>query len=84
MALGKITGNIVSCNYPLTMAPPNPNYVEIDDNTGNPIPRDPTHMNGWDFGPNDMSIIFYGMACTDLQNGVTTSIQAVFGCPPVG
>jgi hypothetical protein len=31
-----------------------------------------------------MSIIFYGQACTDLQMGVTTSIQAVFGCPPPG
>ncbi len=83
-ALGKITGAIVSCNYPLTMAPTNPNYVEIDDENGNPIPHDTTHMNGWDYGPNDMSIIFYGMACTDLQMGVTTSITAVFGCPPPG
>jgi hypothetical protein len=37
-------------------------------------------MNGWDFGPNNMSIIFYGTACTDLQSGVTTGISAVFGC----
>jgi hypothetical protein len=83
-ALGTIAGQIVSCSYPLSMAPPNPNYVEIDDNNGMAIPHDTTHMNGWDFGPGDMSIIFYGMACDNLQKGVTTSIQAVFGCPPVG
>jgi len=83
-ALGTIAGQIVSCSYALQMAPANPDYVEIDDNNGMKIPRDQTHMNGWDYGPNDMSIVFYGMACDNLQKGVTTSIQAVFGCPPVG
>jgi hypothetical protein len=83
-ALGKIAGQIVSCSYALQMAPPNPNYVEIDDNNGMKIPRDTTHMNGWDFGPGNMSINFYGAACDNLQKGVTTGIKAVFGCPPVG
>ncbi len=83
-ALDKIAGQIVSCSYPLQMAPANPDYVEIDDNNGMKIPHDTTHMNGWDYGPGNLSIIFYGMACDNLQKGVTTSIQAVFGCPPVG
>ncbi len=83
-ALNTITGQLVSCSYPLSMAPPNPDYVEIDDNNGMKIPRDPMHMNGWDYGPNDLSIIFYGAACDNLQKGVTTGISAVFGCPPVG
>jgi hypothetical protein len=83
-ALNTITGQLVSCSYPLSMAPPNPDYVEIDDNNGMKIPRDPTHMNGWDFGAGDLSITFYGPACDNLQKGVTTGISAVFGCPPVG
>jgi len=83
-ALNKIAGQIVSCQYALQMAPANPNYVEIDDNNGMKIPHDTTHMNGWDYGPGDLSIIFYGPACDNLQKGVTTSIQAIFGCPPVG
>jgi hypothetical protein len=82
--LNKIAGQIVSCTYALQMAPPNPDYVEIDDNNGMKIPRDKTHMNGWDYGPGDLSIVFYGAACDNLQKGVTTSIQAIFGCPPVG
>ena len=81
--LQTVTGQIVSCSYPLSMAPPNPDFVEIDGN-GMKIPRDPTHTNGWDFGPNDLSIEFYGPACADLQQGVTTSVSAVFGCTPVG
>jgi hypothetical protein len=83
-ALNTITGQLVSCTYPLQMAPANPNYVEIDDNNGVKIPRDPTHMNGWDYGAGDLSITFYGPACDNLQKGVTTSISAIFGCPPVG
>jgi hypothetical protein len=82
-ALGNIAGQLVSCSYPLSMAPPNPDYVEIDDNAGMKIPHDTTHMDGWDYGPNDLSIIFYGAACDNLQKGVTTGISAVFGCPPV-
>ncbi|MCU1281079.1 MAG: hypothetical protein JWM53_4625, partial [bacterium] len=42
--LNKIAGQLVSCTYPLSMAPANPNYVEIDDNNGMKIPRDTTHM----------------------------------------
>ncbi len=81
--LQTVAGQIVSCSYPLTMAPPNPDFVEIDGN-GKKIPRDPTHTNGWDFGPNNLSIDFYGPACADLQQGVTTSVSAIFGCTPVG
>ena len=83
-ALNKIAGQIVSCSYALQMAPANPNYVEIDDNNGMKIPRDTTHMNGWDYGPGNLSINFYGPACDNLQKGVTTGISAIFGCPPVG
>jgi hypothetical protein len=79
-ALDKITGQLVSCTYPLSMAPTNPDYVEIDGD-GMKIPRDPTHMDGWDFGAGDLSITFYGPACDNLQKGVTTMINAVFGCP---
>jgi hypothetical protein len=81
--LNKIAGQIISCSYALQMAPANPDYVEIDGN-GMKIPRDPTHMNGWDFGPGNLSINFYGPACDNLQKGITTMIQAVFGCPPPG
>jgi hypothetical protein len=40
-------------------------------------------MNGWDYGPNDLSIIFYGAACNDLQSGIVTNVSAIYGCPPV-
>jgi uncharacterized protein YegL len=81
--LNKVTGQIVSCSYALQKAPANPDLVTIQGN-GVTIPRDKTHMNGWDFGPGNLSINFYGTACDALQSGVTTSIAAVYGCPPIG
>jgi hypothetical protein len=80
--LNTIAGQIVSCSYTLMMAPTDPSLVSIDGN-GNQIPRDTSHMNGWDFGPGNLSINFYGPACMQLQQGVITQINAVFGCPPV-
>src|SRR5262249_25675647 len=80
--LGKIAGQIVSCNYALQMPPTSPDLVSIQGN-GQTITRDPTHMNGWDFGPGNMSINFYGSACDALQKGVTTSVMAIYNCAPV-
>ncbi|MDB4965816.1 MAG: hypothetical protein JWN44_1505 [Myxococcales bacterium] len=81
--LNKVTGQLVSCSYALQKAPANPDLVEIDGN-GMIIPRDKTHMNGWDYGPNNLSINFYGMACDALQKGVITMVTAIYGCPPIG
>jgi hypothetical protein len=80
--LNKIAGQIVSCNYALQSAPDHPDLVTIQSD-GMDVPHDTTHMNGWDFGPMNLSIVFYGTACNDLQNGVTQMVQAVYGCPPV-
>src|SRR5205807_2578983 len=49
-----IAGQITSCSFMLQMRPPYPDGVHIYANT-NEVPRDPTHMNGWDYGPNNMS-----------------------------
>lgn len=84
MVLKNVAGQIVSCSYALQQVPTNPDLVTIQDNNGMTIPRDPTHMNGWDYGPGNMSINFYGAACDALQSGVTSSITAVYGCPPIG
>jgi hypothetical protein len=80
--LTKIAGQLVSCSYALTSAPMSPDLVTIQAGSKT-IPRDMTHMNGWDYGPMNMSIIFYGSACMDLQTGITQSVSAIYGCPPV-
>jgi hypothetical protein len=80
--LKSVTGQIVSCSYALQTAPANPDLVEIQED-GATIPRDKSHMNGWDFGPNDLSINFYGTACSNLQNGSVSNVAASYGCPPI-
>jgi hypothetical protein len=82
-AIAAITGTVVSCTFPLTMAPPYPDRVTITAN-GMVIPRDLTHGNGWDFGAGNRTITFYGPYCMQLQNGVIVNLQAIFGCPPIG
>ena len=80
--LSKVAGKIVSCSFPLQVVPSSPDLVTIQGN-GMTIPHDKTHMNGWDYGPGDMSIIFYGMTCSDLQTGSLSNVMAVYGCPPI-
>jgi hypothetical protein len=82
-AIAAITGTVVSCTFRLQMPPPYPDRVTITGN-GMIIPRDTTHMNGWDYGAGNMSIIFYGQYCQQLQQGVIVTVQAIFGCPPIG
>jgi len=65
------------------MAPPDPNMVRVTAN-GMIVPRDSAHMNGWDYGPNNLSIIFYGSWCNQLQSGMIQNVHAIFGCPPIG
>ena len=82
-AIAAITGTVVTCTFPLTMPPAYPDRVTVVGN-GQVIPHDTTHMNGWDYGAGNMSITFYGMYCQQLQNGVIVTVQAIFGCPPIG
>jgi hypothetical protein len=82
MAINAIAGQIVSCSFALQMAPPRPDLVSV--RAGNQaVPRDTSHMNGWDFGPGNLSIQFYGSWCTMLQGGAINDVHAIFGCPPV-
>jgi hypothetical protein len=82
MALTTITGAIASCNFALQTAPSSPDLVSIEAN-GMTIPRDPSHMNGWDYGTGNMSIIFYGAPCDALKSGKITDVKAIYGCPPI-
>ena len=81
--INMIAGQIISCSFMLQMVPPYPDQVTITAN-GQTVPRDPTHMSGWDYGPGMNSIQFYGSYCQSLQNGMVMNVMAVFGCPPIG
>jgi hypothetical protein len=81
-AINQIAGQIVSCSYPLSSPPVNPSLVTVSV-AMRAVPRDPGHGNGWDFGPGNGSIQFYGEWCGVLQQGSVSGIQVTLGCPPV-
>ena len=79
-ALRTIGSAIVSCEYTLDSAPPDDDlYVFFDD--ANQIPRDPAHVEGWDFDPATSTLRFYGQACAALQSDQVVDIDVVYGCP---
>jgi hypothetical protein len=81
-ALGAITGLVTDCVFRLSMPPPSPNDTAV--NVGNSrVSRDPTHMNGWDYGAANKSIQFYGPACEAVKKATGQNVQIIFGCPGV-
>jgi hypothetical protein len=81
-AVGAIAGQIISCTFPLQSPPSSPDLVDVFVN-GTKVSQDKSHMNGWDYGPGNNSIQFYGAACTSLQSGSAQQVQAVYNCPPI-
>ena len=81
-AIGKAA--TLSCDLALAAGPPNDDasliYVYLD-HTPPPLPRDTTHMNGWDYDPATKTVHLYGAACDKVTSGVTVSESVVFGCP---
>jgi hypothetical protein len=81
-AINTIAGQIVTCSFPLQSAPQYPEYVSMEIDTFS-VPRDPTHSDGWDFGPNNESVQFFGSYCNRLQTTNVQQVKAIFGCGPV-
>ena len=82
MALQAIAGGIIvpSCSFQLASAPPDPNNVTVTIN-GTPVPRSPSHGNGWDYHPNAMTITFFGTYCQQIMMGASSNVAFVYGCP---
>lgn len=80
-ALDAILQTVISCDFPLTQTPTDPNLVSADFD-GVEIPRnDP---NGWTLDTATNTITFTGGACTQLKTGTVNQVNVIFGCPPPG
>lgn len=81
-ALMQIAGGIIvpSCSFSLQSTPPDPNNVTVTIN-GTPVPRSPSHGNGWDYSPNAMTITFFGSYCTQIMQGASSNVSFQYGCP---
>ncbi len=77
----QIAANVVSCTYAVSQTPPDLDETYVIYSGSTLVPRDPTHMDGWDYDPNAMTLTVYGNYCSELENGIVTDIDVVFGCP---
>jgi hypothetical protein len=80
-ALSSIANQVVGCSY-LVDPPPEDvaqTYVWFD--ATELVPRDPSHMAGWDYDPATQLITLYGAYCMRLKTHAVTKVDVIFGCP---
>jgi hypothetical protein len=86
-ALNAITDRLTSCLYTLDRSPPAPNFVAMDVEGIGRIPRDQSHLEGWDYGPNGKADVktlrIFGKACDKLISTPAPVVQMTFGCQNV-
>jgi hypothetical protein len=81
-ALETITGQIASCTFPLSTPPPVPENVAVEID-GQRVTHDISQGNGWNYGPQNKSVILYGAVCDSLKAGTAKNVQILYGCPGV-
>ena len=80
-AFQTIAGLTVSCQYVVSPAPTDLDETYVYFSGNQLVPRDTTHMDGWDYDPASMELTLYGNDCTVLQNHTVTEVDVLFGCP---
>jgi hypothetical protein len=78
-ALELVTGQVFACTFRLDQMPPDPDNVAVALD-GDALPRDPTHLEGWDYGEGASSVVLFGAACGRLRNGEASRVQILYGC----
>jgi len=80
-ALDEIALTVVqpSCSYELTEIPPDPDNVTVSVG-GQPVPRDASHVEGWDYHPDTSTITLFGSYCDDIELATVGSVEFIFGC----
>lgn len=79
--LVQITGQVSSCVFDLTSAPPDPSNIAVKVD-GVMAPRDTTHTNGWDYiGSDSLHVGVYGTWCDGIKTATANSVNFVLGCP---
>lgn len=80
-ALQTIADKTLGCTFKLDEKPPSADDIFVFfNNDKKAIPRDLTHMQGWDYDPITNQVTFYGGSCDDLKAGTVVDVDIVFGC----
>jgi hypothetical protein len=77
-AFDAIAGGIVSCDFQMTEAAPDPTLITVTEN-GTPVSPSPTV--GYTYDPATNTVTLHGAACDALKNDASTKVSVVYGCP---
>jgi hypothetical protein len=77
--LGLIAGQVTNCLFPLDKVPPTRDGVSVRIN-GVVVPKDPTHMAGWDLTAGDKAVQVYGPICDKLKTSTGDNIEIIYEC----
>lgn len=78
-ALASIAGSVAPCRFELLpgeVGDPEQLTFFVD---GDPVQRDPTHENGWDW-VNEWTVDFFGPACQSIVEGDVATVTARVNC----
>jgi hypothetical protein len=80
-AFQAIAGQVVSCEYTIDPAPPDVEQTFVWFENTTQVPRDPTHVDGWDYDVATLKLRFYGSYCDQLESKQVDDVDVIFGCP---
>jgi hypothetical protein len=78
-ALNEIASLTLGCNFELSGSPARPEDLHVFAD-GQPISRDPTGQNGWDYSADDNRISVFGASCDRLRAGEVEQLSVVQTC----
>jgi hypothetical protein len=77
-AFDSISSGIVSCDFKMAQAAPDPTLITVTEN-GMPVSPSPTV--GYTYDPGTNTITLHGAACDTLKSNPGTKVQVIYGCP---
>ena len=77
-AFDAIVGGVVSCDFKMMQAAPDPSLITVTEN-GTAVAPSPT--NGYSFDPSTNTVSLHGTACDLLRTSPSTKVSVVYGCP---
>ncbi|HEY5920164.1 MAG TPA: VWA domain-containing protein [Kofleriaceae bacterium] len=81
MAFASIADQVIGCSYLVDPPPEDLAQTYVWFEKTELVPRDLTHMAGWDYDPATQLITLYGMYCDRLRTHVVDTVDVIFGCP---
>lgn len=77
-AFDAIVGGIVSCDFKMGQAAPDPSLITVTEN-GTAISPSPT--NGWTYDASTDTVTLHGTSCDMLRSDASTKVGVLYGCP---